>query len=36
MLPYAIAILVLVKLAGKFTTPTVLGVPYFSRNRDRR
>ncbi len=34
MLPYAIAILALVGLAGKSTTPRALGIPYFPENRD--
>ncbi|MFN6568574.1 ABC transporter permease [Dendronalium sp. ChiSLP03b] len=34
MLPYAIAILALVGLAGKSTPPKALGVPYFPENRE--
>jgi simple sugar transport system permease protein len=35
MLPYVIALLALVGLVGKSTTPKALGVPYFPENRDR-
>ncbi len=32
MLPYAIALLALVRLAGKSTPPKALGIPYFTDN----
>ncbi|MBC1300099.1 ABC transporter permease, partial [Nostoc sp. UCD122] len=32
MLPYAIALLALVGLAGKSTPPKALGTPYFAEN----
>jgi len=35
MLPYALAILALIGLSGKYTPPAALGVPYFQENRGR-
>jgi simple sugar transport system permease protein len=35
MLPYIIALLALVGLAGKSTPPAALGIPYVKESRDR-